>query len=245
MWQNLTGNIPSVFGFKVFRVISESMEPELMIDDVILGRRVAPADIRFGDILMYHGEEGPLEGKIITHKVVAEPYLEDGTYWFLLKGLANRTPDPPITQEQVIARYERTMPAMTVLFNLFLSPWGLVLLLGLLALLFFWEFVHFIVLLKRPDPERSRLDVGKAPPDPVYVLARPQAVSDSAQALMSEVDDAIRRCEKPPPQKPRPPEPPRKPEVRKPAATGRMSPEDALQMLDSLISKTEDKENRR
>jgi len=125
--QRISGNVPSFFGYKIFRVVSPSMEPEMMVGDVVLARRTAFGDIRAGDILVYHGAVGEMEGSLILHEVVETPHMENGEYNFLLKGLANPMPDPPVNQEQVIARYERTIPALTVLFKLCMTPWGLAL----------------------------------------------------------------------------------------------------------------------
>ena len=46
----IMGNTPSVFGYYIFRVSSDSMEPTLMVGDVILVHKADPEDIqkRFG-----------------------------------------------------------------------------------------------------------------------------------------------------------------------------------------------------
>ena len=42
----IMGNTPSVFGYYIFRVSSDSMEPTLMVGDVILVHKADPEDIQ-------------------------------------------------------------------------------------------------------------------------------------------------------------------------------------------------------
>jgi len=151
MWQKITGNIPGIFGYRVFRISSGSMDPVLMVGDVILAHSAEPSDIRPGDILIYRGMEGEMAGKIITHEVIEAPTVQDGVYTFRLQGRANSVADPPITDAQVIARYERKLPALTSLFDLYMSPWGLALILGFLLVLFFSELIYIIRLVQYPE----------------------------------------------------------------------------------------------
>ena len=103
MGSKVNGKTPSLFGYSVLRVSTGSMEPELMIGDVILGKSVDdPTALKVGDIITYRGS-GQTEGLLVTHKVVVAPYkTADGTYKLQTKGIANDAPDPEISTEDVL-----------------------------------------------------------------------------------------------------------------------------------------------
>ena len=115
------GESPSVFGYSCYYVLTESMEPEIMAGDMILGKTVTEAELMVGDIITYYGETGSLEDKIITHKIVE---IKDGL--ITTKGTANELPDPPIVGTQVISRYVMTVPYAGKIFSLINSKLGFV-----------------------------------------------------------------------------------------------------------------------
>lgn len=76
MGSKVNGKTPSLFGYSVLRVSTGSMQPELMIGDVILGKSVDnPTALKVGDIITYRGS-GQTEGLLVTHKVVVAPYKQ-------------------------------------------------------------------------------------------------------------------------------------------------------------------------
>lgn len=114
----------------MLRVSTGSMQPELMIGDVILGKCVDnPTALKVGDIITYRGS-GQTEGLLVTHKVVVAPYkTADGTYKLQTKGIANDAPDPEISTEDVLYIMVCKLGFIDTLYNLFFSPWGLLILL--------------------------------------------------------------------------------------------------------------------
>ena len=127
------GESPSVFGYSCYYVLTQSMEPEIMAGDMILGRTVAVEDLQVGDVITYHGETGSFEDKIITHKIID---IQDDL--ITTRGIANDIPDPPISGDQVISRYVSTIPCAGKIFSLINSKLGFVFLivtpLGLLII---------------------------------------------------------------------------------------------------------------
>lgn len=130
MGSKVNGKTPSLFGYSVLRVSTGSMQPELMIGDVILGKSVDnPTALKVGDIITYRGS-GQTEGLLVTHKVVVAPYkTSDGTYKLQTKGIANDAPDPEISTEDVLYIMVCKLGFIDTLYNLFFSPWGLLILL--------------------------------------------------------------------------------------------------------------------
>ena len=148
----LSGKSPSVFGYHIFRVSSESMTPTLEIGDVILVKECAPEDIHYGDIVTYNGREGEFKGKMITHRVAQEPEERDGEYYYRTKGdKVGAVLDPEISYSQIEGKYVNTLPFIDKLYSFFLSSYGLFVFIILIVVLFGYEIISLVVSYKRID----------------------------------------------------------------------------------------------
>ena len=142
----ISGEAPSVFGYQIFRVSSGSMEPELMVGDVILVREAEVQDIQKGDIVTYKGEEGEFRDKFITHKMIEDPQLVDGKYVFHTQGIyEGAVPDPEWYEDQLLGEYVCTVPYIDSVYNFFLKPYGLVTFVLIIIVLFGYELISLIV----------------------------------------------------------------------------------------------------
>ena len=68
--QRFSDNKLSFFNYRMFTVITSSMEPKYNIGDVLLSKEVDPSAVKVGDSISYEGTAGDVRGKIITHEVV-------------------------------------------------------------------------------------------------------------------------------------------------------------------------------
>lgn len=142
----LSGEAPSVFGYQVFRVSSGSMEPELMIGDVILIKEAEPQDIQKGDIVTYKGEEGDLNDKFITHKMIEDPQLVDGRYVFHTHGIyEGAVPDPDWYEDQLLGEFVCKIPFIDSVYSFFLKPYGLITFVLIIIVLFGYELIALIL----------------------------------------------------------------------------------------------------
>ena len=142
----LSGEAPSVFGYQVFRVSSGSMEPELMIGDVILIKEAEPQDIQKGDIVTYKGEEGDLDDKFITHKMIEDPQLVDGRYVFHTQGIYDgAVPDPDWYEDQLLGEFVCKIPFIDSVYSFFLKPYGLITFVLVIIVLFGYELIALIL----------------------------------------------------------------------------------------------------
>ncbi|MBQ7965684.1 MAG: signal peptidase I [Ruminococcus sp.] len=142
----LSGEAPSVFGYQVFRVSSGSMEPELMIGDVILIKEAEPQDIQKGDIVTYKGEEGDLNDKFITHKMIEDPQLVDGRYVFHTQGIyEGAVPDPDWYEDQLLGEFVCKIPFIDSVYSFFLKPYGLITFVLIIIVLFGYELIALIL----------------------------------------------------------------------------------------------------
>ena len=69
-YQKIMPNNPSVFGFRTYSIITNSMYPKLKKGDVILIKEQKMDSYKVGDIVTFKGMDGDLKGKIVTHQIV-------------------------------------------------------------------------------------------------------------------------------------------------------------------------------
>lgn len=101
--QRASDNSISIAGIRMFTVATGSMEPVYEVGDVLISKEISPEDIKIDDDIVYRGNKGSFDGKIVTHRVI--DIQKDGeNYKITTKGVANTEKDPEITQEQVYGK---------------------------------------------------------------------------------------------------------------------------------------------
>lgn len=152
----IQGKTPELFGYQILRISSASMEPELSVGDIILSKRVKDVTaLEVGDIITYKGQEGSYEGKTITHEVAIEPYEYEGKYYLQTRGIANGYTDPEISEDQIVGEMVHVMPLFSAMYSFFLTPWGLIVILGFLAVLFINESFNLVRLVKEEKAQQA------------------------------------------------------------------------------------------
>lgn len=100
--QKFTDNNRTIFGYRIFRVITGSMEPEYDIGQVVICKEIEPEKIEVGDDIVYLGTYGEYNGKIIMHEVVGIDRDENNNLNFHAKGLHSASiEDPQIKPSQI------------------------------------------------------------------------------------------------------------------------------------------------
>lgn len=157
----IQGNTPTVFGYTIFRISTGSMEPELMTGDVILDKVVDDeTEIAVGDVITFEGGS-QFDGKLVTHKVIKAPYTdENGNTMLQTHGIANELDDTPISIDQVRAKMICKIPYIDTLYNLFLSPCGLLIMILLIILVFIDEIINIVKILSGRNETRLE-DIGE------------------------------------------------------------------------------------
>ena len=142
----MSGQTPSIFGYSVFRVQTDSMTPTLNVGDVILVKECEPEDVKLGDIVTYAVTTGRLSGQTITHRVAEEPVERNGVYYYRTKGdKAGAALDEEFSYDVLKGKYVRTLPFLNKLYGFFLSPAGLINFIAVIIVLFGYEMISLIV----------------------------------------------------------------------------------------------------
>lgn len=157
----ITGSTPSLFGYSIYRVSTGSMQPELMVGDVILSHQVDDVNsLKVGDVITYRGISGDYTDKLITHEIVKAPYEQDGVTYVVTKGIANQVEDLPVQESQIVGKLVCKIPFLDQIYAFFLTPWGLLAAILLIIIAFGGEFWNIYKLSHEKDelPEVGDID---------------------------------------------------------------------------------------
>lgn len=178
---HMKDDIPNLFGYSICRVSSPSMEPELMVGDVILGKEVDDAsEIEVGDVITFRGS-GEYAGMFITHKVIVAPEMQDGRLMLQTQGVANDIPDAPIDAESVKSLVICKIPVMRAFYNYFFSPWGLITIIGLIIIAFIDELILLVKTLVGVDKKVRETDINE-------IIGKIKAESDAGDETPEIMD---------------------------------------------------------
>lgn len=112
------GEVPHIGKYSVMHIVSGSMEPQIEKGTYILIKRVAPEEIEKDDIICFYSDDPTIYGCPNTHRVVEEPYLQDGELLFTTQGDSNLIPDKvPARGDKLIGVWVRNLGAATVFLN--------------------------------------------------------------------------------------------------------------------------------
>ncbi len=120
-----TGGVPTIFGYNFYVIISPSMEPEICVGDVIISKQYEGQPLQAGQVITYLGKEGSLKNKIVTHKIISINETETG-FEIITKGTANNSPDPAITEDDVISVMVTKSLLISFVYSLVSSPIGFI-----------------------------------------------------------------------------------------------------------------------
>ena len=181
----INGNTPSVFGYSIFRVSSGSMEPELMVGDIILDKEIDnPEDLKVGDVITFISSD--YGDRLVTHKIIKAPYEENGKLMLQTKGIANEVEDKPISADNVKGIMICKVDYLDTVYNIFLSPWGLLILIALIIIIFFDEIITIVKILTNNDNSVKDAD------DIHEIIDRLQAekLKEQAEKLKEQAEQA-------------------------------------------------------
>lgn len=173
----INGDSPTVFGYSLHRIMSGSMEPEIVTNDVILNKDVTEAsEVKLGDIVTFEGGPG-FDNKNVTHRVIVEPYDNGkGRIVLVTKGDANESDDGEIDFGTVQSKYLCKINILSYIYNFFFSNWGLLVFIGLLLLIFFDEIINIIKIISAARREEE-----------------PESISDIIERMQREQREAAEK----------------------------------------------------
>lgn len=164
--QSMGGKKPSIFGYRVYYVLTASMEPTLSAGDVLLCQlfdddNEARQRIKEGDIITFVAEYGAQQGMTITHRVVKEVHFDEtyGRDVVLTKGdNENASVDPPVPIENVQAILVKESKFFTNMYKFFTSVLGMILIIIIPSLFILTALVwKLVIAAKKPREAEENL----------------------------------------------------------------------------------------
>ena len=116
--QRVTNSNNAVGGVRLFRVISGSMVPQYDVGQVVICKNVDVSELKEGDTIVYIGNTGEYNGKIIMHNIVSIRTDENGKIIITTQGIYNTVGDPEITEEQIYGKVIAKARILTILDDL-------------------------------------------------------------------------------------------------------------------------------
>ena len=125
-----------LLGFRVFNVISGSMEPKYSVGDLIYVKEVDPSEIKEGDVITFVLNEDLV---VATHRVVR---VDAASQHFYTKGDANDTEDAsPVHFNNVVGVPKFSIPLLGYVSDFVQNPPGTYVAISVAALLILIVFL--------------------------------------------------------------------------------------------------------
>jgi len=141
IFEMANGREPSIFGYRLYYVLTDSMTPNLQVGDFILSRTIRNeedlSNIKVGDVVTFIGNSGVQNGKIITHRVVqVYPEAEEG--FIKTQGDKPGSPmDAPVSLANVRAVQRAHLPILGQTFTfLRATSWLIIILICVIIVAF-------------------------------------------------------------------------------------------------------------
>lgn len=101
-------SLPKLFGYQIYNVLTQSMEPAMPVGSAIYVKRCDPQALRQGEIITYRLSEAT--GLAQTHRVVEN---DTQAKQLITKGDANALPDvDPVSYERVVGKVVVCIPVL-------------------------------------------------------------------------------------------------------------------------------------
>ena len=109
----------SIFGFKFFIVLSDSMSAtDFSAGDLVLTKEVDPATLQAGDIIAFQSTNTESYGEVVTHKIRELTTDENGSPGFITYGTNTDENDESIvTYDFVLGKYQTRLPGVGKFFQ--------------------------------------------------------------------------------------------------------------------------------
>lgn len=141
--------VPSVFGYKPFIVLSGSMETEIHKGDLIITKNIDPEELKVDDVIAFTDAEET----VTTHRII-DIVQKDGVTYFITKGDNNNSQDQNLVEyEDVEGIYIGRIPSVGNMMKSLSEPTTIIIVLLGVTIIFGIGFM--ISNKKQKDAERE------------------------------------------------------------------------------------------
>lgn len=155
--QRFSDNKFSFLSYRLFTVVTGSMEPKYNVGDVLIAKEKASSEIKIGDAISYLGTKGNIKDKVVTHEVVDITFNEKGEYLFHSKGLVNLVEDPVVHESQLYGVVIYKSKVLSFIYRIIGTSTGMFLFIVVPILyIVISEFVT--ILIEKEEKRRSKVN---------------------------------------------------------------------------------------
>lgn len=197
MYSRLTGGNASFFGYNFYLVLTDSMTPEIQVDELVIAKQVDKSELKVGDDIVFVSKNPDSRGVNLVHRIIR---IEGGTITtrgIKLNGDGSPLPeDQPITE--VLGKVVYHSQALGVLPAAFTRhpqiAFGI--LIGVMALLVLLLFVDVIKAFMMPADGEKPSDNEKADQKPLSdsekeALEAREMAKEEVNRVFYDCDDPI------------------------------------------------------
>ena len=138
-----------LLGFRVFSILSGSMEPKYSEGDLIYVQQVDPSEVREGDDITFVLNENLL---VATHRVIDINHAQKE---FVTQGIANDTVDDPVHFNNLIGKPVFSIPLLGYVSNWIQTSPGMYITIALGILLVLLVFLPDLIKPRKKGEEQS------------------------------------------------------------------------------------------
>lgn len=145
-----------LMGYRVYTVISGSMEPELSLGDLLYVKPVDPSTIKVGDDVTFVLNEDLV---VATHRVIA---VDTESKHLYTKGIANDIEDAPVHFNNVLGVVDFSIPLLGYVSDFIQNPPGMYITIAAGAVLIILVFLPDFLPKKKEQTESTAEDAAAA-----------------------------------------------------------------------------------
>jgi len=153
--QKISNNRLSFFGYRIFRVVSESMTPEYEINDILLVKNTDVENIEIGNDISYLKKFNEDVEIIITHRIVNIEKNSEGELIFHTKGIANSIEDSIVTEEQIYGIVITKIYTLSFIVKLINNIYGFILLVFIPLLVIICSNIKKLIILYKENNDEK------------------------------------------------------------------------------------------
>lgn len=145
-----------LMGYRVYTVISGSMEPEMSVGDLLYVKPVDPSTIKVGDDVTFVLNEDLV---VATHRVIA---VDTESKHLYTKGIANDIEDAPVHFNNVLGVVDFSIPLLGYVSDFIQNPPGMYITIAAGAVLIILVFLPDFLPKKKEQAEPTAEDAAAA-----------------------------------------------------------------------------------
>lgn len=153
--QRFSNNRLSFFDYRMFTVLTGSMEPKYNVGDVLISKDVPIDELKVGDAISYIGKSGDVKDKVVTHEIIEIETTEDGKKVFHTQGIANIIEDPLVYEDQIYGKIVSKAKLLSFISKSIRTPIGLVIII-IIPVFYVIGSEMLGMLLNREEKRRNR-----------------------------------------------------------------------------------------